>query len=95
MKKPMFDVHTNIMSPEEYAGLWGCDGSYDRPPNEPGDGALFYNFNVLLNDKHFLRRFIPAIERTMLLVQASLTANNGHHTERDLKDLGTLKSWVE
>lgn len=59
------------MSPQEYAALWGCDGSYDRLPNQPGDGALFYNYGCVSDDWDtksrilFYDQFIPAIERTL------------------------------
>jgi hypothetical protein len=59
------------MLPEEYAALWGCDPEYDTPPNEKGDGYLFYNFSVEQDDPNFLRKFIPAIERTILKVKQS------------------------
>ena len=70
------------LNPVEYAGQWGCDGSYDRLPNEPGDGAQFYNYSSYgirspwalkgVSDEDrlaFYKRFVPAIERTILNVE--------------------------
>jgi len=53
------------VSPEEYAAFWGADPVYDKPPREPGDGYLFYNFAEEGHDPEFLRKFIPAIDRTL------------------------------
>ena len=57
------------LSPEEFAAQWGGDPVYMRAPNLPGDGYLFYNFSVEQGDANFLRRFIPAIERTIQFVE--------------------------
>lgn len=54
---------------EDYAARWGCDPCYDRAPRLPGDGYQFYNFGVEGNDKVFLKKFLPAIERTILEVK--------------------------
>jgi hypothetical protein len=55
----------------EFAAFWGCDSSYDRWPNWPGDGGLFYNFSNGEFDGHrgLLIRFSKAVERTMLHLQ--------------------------
>jgi hypothetical protein len=70
--------------PEEYASLWGCDPVYDRPPRLPGDGYLFYNFTVEQNDPDFLRKFIPAIVRTIECVEVEGTSDEN---QADLEDL--------
>jgi len=75
--------------PEEYAALWGCDPVYDRPPRLPGDGYLFYNFAVEQNDPDFLRKFIPAIERTIECVEVDGTS------EENLVDLEDLLDYVK
>lgn len=41
MKKPVFNVDGETLSPEEYAALWGCEARYDSEPNKIGDGAMF------------------------------------------------------
>lgn len=83
------------MTPEEYAALWGCDGSYDRAPNQPGDGALFYNFNVAggwpIDQRiDFYERFLPAIERTA----QSVADNPEYHSPSDVADLMRLHDEV-
>jgi hypothetical protein len=75
--------------PEEYAALWGCDPVYDRPPREAGDGYLFYNFAVERDDPDFLRKFIPAIERTIECVEVEGTS------EEDMGDLEDLLDYVK
>jgi len=59
------DFLDGSVEPEEYAAWWGCDPCYDHSPRLPGDGYLFYNFNVEGHQPEFLRKFIPAIERTI------------------------------
>ena len=61
----MEDISTDELTLEEYAALWGCDPCYDRAPRQHGDGYLFYNFAVEGNDPAFLRKFLPAIGRTL------------------------------
>ena len=68
------------IGPEEYAAQWGCDPVYDRPPRNRGDGYLFYNFAIEQGDPAFLRRFIPAIERT---IQCATSEDD----QADLEDL--------
>jgi hypothetical protein len=70
---------------EEYAAFWGCDPEYDREPRLPGDGYMFYNFAVEYNDPDFLRRFIPAIERTIQCVDNDV----------DKEGLGELLEYVQ
>lgn len=55
------------VSPKEFAGWWGCDPVYDRPPRQPGDGYLFYNFGSKLQERTdaWLYEFIAAINRTL------------------------------
>jgi hypothetical protein len=78
------------LSPEEYAALWGCDPCYDRPPRQPGDGYLFYNFAVEQGDADFLRRFLPAIDRTI----AGLDSADSDF-EKDKDNLLALREYVE
>ena len=72
------------IGPEEYAAYWGCDPVYDRPPRNPGDGYCFYNFAVEQDDPEFLRKFIPAIERTIKCVEAE---GGKEEDQADLEDL--------
>ena len=74
----------NDFGPEDYAALWGCDPVYDHPPRKRGDGYLFYNFAVDQNDPDFLRRFIPAIKRTIRFVQIVGTSDED---QADLEQL--------
>ena len=79
----------NDIGPEDYAAQWGCDPVYDRPPRKRGDGYLFYNFAVEQDDPEFLRRFIPAIERTIQCVEVEGTS------EEDQADLEDLLNYVK
>jgi hypothetical protein len=79
------------MTPEEYAAQWGCDPCYDRSPRNFGDGNLFYNFAVERDNPHFLKKFIPAIERTILLVQQE----EDLYDATDENDLHELLEYVE
>jgi hypothetical protein len=81
-------MFTNDLSFEEFAAQWGCDPAYDRAPRKPGDGYLFYNFAVEKNDPEFLAQFIPAIERTIQLVQ-------GNESNYDVDDLDNLQELLE
>jgi hypothetical protein len=63
--EPIFETEDGSFDPGEFAALWGCDPCYDREPRMPGDGYLFYNFAVEKDDPEFLRKFIPALERTI------------------------------
>jgi hypothetical protein len=72
-------------SPEEYAALWGCDPQDDRPPRQPGDGYLFYNYAVE-GDPDFLRRFLGAIDRTIRGLRPS---------GADRENLETLREYVQ
>ena len=74
------------VTPEEYSAFWGADPVYDKPPRERGDGYLFYNFSEEGHDPEFLRKFIPAIERTMKTVLP---------TEPDYAELEELKRICE
>jgi hypothetical protein len=53
-----------------YATLWGGEEEYDRTPNLPGDGNMFYRFGNIKasEDKAFLKKFIGAIERTLTAI---------------------------
>ena len=77
----MIDTIDNV-SPEDYAAYWGCDPCYDRSPRLPGDGYLFYNFAVEKDDPEFLGKFIPAIQRTIALVESE-------------KSIGDVNLWTE
>ena len=61
------------MTPQEYAGVWGCDPVYDNPPRERGDGHLFYNYGAVdwpvSKRINLYKSLIPAIERTIKCVQ--------------------------
>ena len=80
------------MTPEAYAAMWGCDGSYDRLPRQPGDGALFYNFGSSHQARtvDWLGRFLAAIDRTLLEVLGS----PDHFQSYDIEDLGALRGHV-
>jgi hypothetical protein len=78
------------LSAEEYAVLWGCDPQYDRPPRQPGDGYMFYNFAVEQDDPDFLRRFLGAIGRT---IDGLDPADAEHETNKD--NLEALREYVE
>lgn len=73
------------VSPEEYAAYWGCDPCYDREPRQHGDGYLFYNFGVE-QDPEFLRKFLPAIDRTIACVERE---GGSEEDQADLQDLAT------
>ena len=88
--QPIFDSNPDA-SPEEYAAFWGCDPAYDRGERQPGDGYLFYNFAVEGNDPDFLRRFIPAIERTIAQVKREWPM----FTADDEPDLELLLEYVQ
>lgn len=58
----------------EYSRSWGCDNAGDTPPNERGDGGLWYNYSSDSNSNslQFLCKFIPAVNRTAdKLIKAS------------------------
>lgn len=74
------------MEPEEYAALYGCDPCFDEAPRLPGDGYLFYNFAVEKNDPEFLKKFLPAIDRTI---------QEPGRTRVDKADLRKLRAHVE
>ena len=79
-------VKISGVTAEEYAAYWVCDPTYDKPPREPGDGYLFYNFGceAEVRDKEFLTKFLAAIDRTLKDV-------NGL---QDAEDLRALKDHV-
>lgn len=76
------------VSPEEYASYWGGDPCYITPPNERGDGYLFYNFGSehCGHDPKFLETFLPAIQRTLTRPELS---------KEDVVGLTWLQSIVE
>ena len=69
-----------------YAATWGGEACYDTPPNEKGDGELFYQFGINGKNPEFIVKFIPAIERTMK--QDTLCPE-------DLVDLGLLMEFAK
>lgn len=85
------DVIDVASDPLSYAALWGCDPAYDKHPRLPGDGYMFYNFACHHDEPDFLRKFIPAIQRTMQAVEA----NPGDHDPNDLDELGKLLEYVQ
>lgn len=72
---------------EEFAAAWGCDPSYDKAPNLHGDGCLFYNFGVEGNDPEFLKKFIPAIDRTIAGLKNRKAKAAEENDKRELMDL--------
>ncbi len=86
MKSEPTSLIDGDVTPEEYAAFWGADPCYDKPPRNHGDGYLFYNFADEGHDPDFLRKFIPAIERTMKTVLPS---------EPDYAELEELKRICE
>ena len=78
-------ISADRLEPEEYAALYGCDPCYDKAPRLPGDGYMFYNFAVE-QDPDFLRKFIPAIERTIEGMEFATT---------DREELGELLEYVQ
>lgn len=85
----------DLMTAEEYAVLWGCDPCYDHPPRERGDGYLFYNFSEEGNDPDFLRRFIPAIDRTIEECKMPDTDPDKAGEPDDVEALEALKAVCE
>lgn len=75
---------------EAYAAMWGCDPCYDRAPRLPGDGYLFYNFGVEGRDPEFLKKFLPAIDRTLEEVKG-----RGVLDEEDTADIENLEALKE
>lgn len=62
-------MRINNYSPEEYASQWGCEAKYDRLPNLPGDGNLFYAFGYEERTPDYIARLTAAIDRTIKSVQ--------------------------
>lgn len=90
VKEPVFysaDVE-NPVGADEYTSWWGCDPQYDRSPRERGDGYLFYNFSQEKHSSIFLKKFIPAIKRTIRLCRKE---NN----PTDAQDLTRLLKYVQ
>jgi hypothetical protein len=79
---------------EGYAALWGCDPVYERSPLEYGDGYMFYNFAVEGYDHGFLRKFLPAIDRQIRLVEIE-QSKGLREKNRDKEDLELLKEEVQ
>lgn len=73
---------------ESYAAQWGCDPVYDKAPRLRGDGYLFYNFGVEGHDPEFLKKFIPAITRTIKCVRED---TQKHYDPGELKKLQGLR----
>lgn len=82
---------------EEYAAQWGGDPVYDKAPRLRGDGYLFYNFSVEGNDPEFLKKFLPAIERTIEGEEAGWPndPHPGKPRKADVKALKRLKAEVQ
>jgi hypothetical protein len=80
------------VSPEEYASYWGCDSNYDKPPNQIGDGALFYNFSseIQKRDVDYLTRFDAAIDRTIENVKSKPES----FEPEDIPGLLALKAYI-
>jgi hypothetical protein len=74
-----------IQNYADYAAQWGCDPVYDKAPRLPGDGYLFYNFAIEMDDPVFRAKFIPAIERTI----------SGCNDENDVEELNDLLEYVK
>lgn len=70
------------LTPEGFAATWGADPVYMQAPNLPADGYMFYNFAVEQKDPEFLRKFAPAIERTI-----EFASKQGCVSEDDIADL--------
>ncbi len=92
LDNPVFTDQSEIFddtSPVEYAALWGCDAQYDRAPNLPGDGAMFYNFSPN-DDLEKLDKFLGAIERTIQYVKN----HPGRFEPNDAEELQKLHDYV-
>lgn len=78
-------------TPEEYAAQWGGDPVYMKPPNEPGDGYLFYNFgsNKQQRTPEWLDQFIAAIERT---IRGSITVKDRRSLLKFLRYVKRLRA---
>jgi hypothetical protein len=84
------------LTPEEFAPLWGADPVYCKPPQEPGDGYKFYNFSDLQGKPDFLREFLPAIDRTIQLIQLHRQADGEKtFTSEDLYDMKEFRKYVQ
>jgi hypothetical protein len=70
-QSPLLTVMIQGHTAEDYAAMWGCDNSYDTPPNEIGDGDLFDQFgsDSQPRDMAYLTRFKAAIGRTRQKVE--------------------------
>ena len=79
------------MTPEGYAGLWGCDPCYDKPPRLPGDGYLLYNFGSCAQEKdvQYLTQLLGAVNRTLEAV-----TNQRDYDPDDKHDLRQLRVYV-
>ena len=83
-----------LYEPGDYAALWGCDPMFDKPPREPGDGNLFYNFGSELQEMtaEYLEKFIGAIKRTIAEVDGR---KDDPEREEDLEGLNELLEHVK
>ena len=81
-------IHDEDLSPEDWAGLWGCEPTHDLSPNEPGDGVMFYNFSSETLDRNpeWLLFFLSAIERTLLSIKDMVS---------DYQNMLVLKKYVQ
>ena len=84
----------NKYEPGEYAAFWGCDIANERPPREPGDGCLFYNFGSEIQEmtSEFLEKFTGAIKRMITGVEGR---NDDPYQEEDLEGLNELLEYVQ
>lgn len=85
-----------LLGPEAYAAQWGCDASYDSPPNRLGDGAMFYNYGSehQVRDFRWLERFIGAIERTIAKI-GTYAAHSDAEREENRRELTKLYNHVK
>jgi len=78
-------------SPEEYAGFWGADPVYCKPPQKPADGYLFYDLSACEHDRAWYEEFIQAIDRMI----ESVKAHPASHDPDDIEGLTQLKAYVQ
>lgn len=80
------DGEEREVSVAEYLGFWGGDPVYDKPPLKPGDGYVFYNYEMSGNNFDYLKlKLLPALKRQLLCGM----------TDHDKQQFETIKAFVE
>jgi hypothetical protein len=76
------------LTPKAYSNQWGSDPVYDKPPQQRGDGYLFYNFEIETEEQRAI--MIGAIDRAMETVRL----RPKDFTPEDLDGLAALRRYV-